>query len=65
MTVDEKIKTIDDKIEQTQAQYNLDRQTAKIFALSSGNVDKYQFLTDQKFYQRKSCYNKRKLKIFH
>ena len=55
MTVDEKIKTIDDKIEQTQAQYNLDRQTAKIFAFSSGNVDKYQFLTDQKFYQRKNC----------
>ena len=37
--------TIDNKIEQNKAQYNLDRQTAKIFALSSGNVSKYEFLT--------------------
>ena len=38
-------KTIDNKIEQNKAQYDLDRQTAKILALSSGNVSKYQFLT--------------------
>ena len=37
--------TIDNKIEQNKAQYNLVRQTAKIFALSSGNVSKYEFLT--------------------
>ena len=35
MTVSEKIKTIDNKIEQNKAQYDLDRQTTKIFALSS------------------------------
>ena len=34
MTVTEKIKTIDNKIEQNKAQYDLDRQTAKIAALS-------------------------------
>ena len=44
MSVSEKIKTIDNKIEQNKAQYNLDRQTAKISALSSGNVSKYEFL---------------------
>ena len=33
MTVSEKIKAINDKIEQTKAQYNSDRQTAKISAL--------------------------------
>ena len=33
------------KIEQIKAQYNLDRQTAKISTLSSGNVAKYEFLT--------------------
>ena len=38
MTVTEKIKTIDNKIEQNKAQYNLDKQTAKISALSSGNI---------------------------
>ena len=32
-------------IEQNKAQYNLDRQTAKISALSSRNVSKYEFLT--------------------
>ena len=46
MTASEKIKTIDNKIEQKKAQYNLDRQIAKISAFSSGNVNKYEFLTD-------------------
>ena len=45
MTASEKIKTIDNKIEQKKAQYNLDRQIAKISAFSSGNVNKYEFLT--------------------
>ena len=41
MTISEKIKTIDYEIEENKAQYNLGRQTAKIAALSSGNVSKY------------------------
>ena len=45
MAVSEKIKTISNKIEKNKAQYNLDRQTAMISALSSGNVIKYEFLT--------------------
>ena len=45
MTIAEKIKTIDNKIEQNQTQYDLDRQTVKIFALLSGNVSNYEFLT--------------------
>ena len=40
-----KIETIDNKIEQNGALYDLDRETAKIFALSSGSVSKYEFLT--------------------
>ena len=47
MTASEKIKTINKKIEQNKAQYNLDRQTAKMSALSSGNVGKYEFFTGQ------------------
>ena len=43
--VTEKIKTIDIKIEQNKAQNNSGRQTAKVSALSSGNVSKYEFLT--------------------
>ena len=45
MTVSNKIKRIDNKIEQNKAQHDLDRETAKISALSSGNIGKYKFLT--------------------
>ena len=45
MTINKKIKTINNKIEQNKAQYNLDRQSGKISALLSGNVGKYEFLT--------------------
>ena len=44
MSISEKIKAINNKIKQNKAQYNLDRQTANISALSSGNVSKYKFL---------------------
>ena len=33
------------KSSKNKAQYDLDRQTATISALSSGNVNKYEFLT--------------------
>ena len=45
MTVSEKIKIIDNKMEQNKAQYDLDTQIARILAWSSGNLEKYQFLT--------------------
>ena len=45
MTISEKIKTIDNKIKQNKAQYDLDRQTAKISALLSKHLSKYEFLT--------------------
>ena len=53
MSISEKIKVIKNKIEQNKAQYILDRQTAKISALSSGNVSKYEFLTDKDFLPEK------------
>ena len=33
--------TINEKMIKTKAQYNLDRQTIKILALSSGNISNY------------------------
>ena len=42
---DEQIKILDDKIEQNQADYDLYRQNARISALSSGKLDKYEYLT--------------------
>ena len=47
MIITENIKKIDDKIEQNKAQCNLDRQTATISTLSSGNVSKYEFLASK------------------
>ena len=45
ISISEKIQAINNKVEQNKVQYDLDRQTAKIFALSSVNVSKYEFLT--------------------
>ena len=36
---------IDDKIRDEKLQYNINREAAKISALSSGKVDKYEHLT--------------------
>ena len=58
MTVGKKIETIDNKIQQNKAQCKLDRQTAEISALSSGNVSKYELFTGEVFYQKKNCYKK-------
>ena len=45
MTVNEQIKILDNKIRSNQAQYDLDRQNAKISSSSSGELDKYEYLT--------------------
>ena len=45
MTVTDQIKILDRKVMQNEAQYNLDRKADKISALSSNNLDKYEYLT--------------------
>ena len=47
MTVTDQIKFIDNKIKGNQAQYDLDRLTAKISVLSSGELKKYEYLTGE------------------
>ena len=47
MTVTDQIKILDRKIKQNESQYNLDREAAKISALSSNNLDKYELLTGE------------------
>ena len=47
MTVTDQIKILDRKIKQTGAQYNLDREAAKMSAFSSNNLDKYEYLTGE------------------
>ena len=44
MTLTDELKIIDDKIKANQAQYDLDREAAKISALSSNELDKYEYL---------------------
>ena len=39
--------TIDDQIKSGKIQYNINRETAKISALSSGKFDKYEYLTGE------------------
>ena len=47
MTINEQIKILDNKIRSNQAQYDFDRQNAKISALSSRELDKYDYLTGE------------------
>ena len=47
MTRKEQNKILDDKIKANNAQYNLDRLNAKISAYSSGNLPKYEYLTNK------------------
>ena len=54
MTVTEHIKIIDKKNKAKQAQYDLDRLTAKISALSSGELRKYKYLTGENLGYRPS-----------
>ena len=39
--------TIDDQIEDEKLQYNINREAAKILALSSGKMNKYEYLTGE------------------
>ena len=40
--------TIDDKIRDVKLQYDINREAAKISGLSSGKIDKYEYLTSEK-----------------
>ena len=47
MTITDQIKILDKKILENEARYDLDRKAAKISALSSNNLDKYENLTGE------------------
>ena len=47
MTVVDQIKILDRKINQNEAQYDLDRKAVKISALWPQNLDKYEYLTGE------------------
>ena len=61
MTITDQIKILDRKIMQNEAQYNLDRKAAKISALSSNNLEKYEYLTGEDLGLRPSTVEQAKL----
>ena len=67
MTVKDQLKILDNKIGQNQADYDLYRKNAKISALSSGKLDKYEYLTREdlgyKPLDTKTLYKKQNLNI--
>ena len=47
MTITDQIKNLNKKIMQNEEQYDLDKKTAKISALASNNLDKYEYFTGE------------------
>ena len=47
MTLTDELNILDDKIKANQAQYDLDREAAKISSLSSDELEKYEYLTGE------------------
>ena len=45
MTLTRQVKVLDDRVKANKAQYDLDRNAAKISALSSRELEKYEYLT--------------------
>ena len=60
MTVTDQITVLNRKIKQNEAQYDLDRKAAEISALSSINLDKYEYLTGKGLDLRPSTVEKAK-----
>ena len=65
MTLINEIKILDDEIKVNQAQYNLDREAAKIFALSSKELDKCEYLTGKELGYQLGIVQQLKLDILH
>ena len=62
MTINEQIKILDNEIRSSQAQYDLDRQNAKISVLSSDKLDKYGHLTGEDLRYKRDVVQKAKFK---
>ena len=61
MTVTDQIKIIDDKIKSNQVQYDLGREAAKTFGLSSKDLlEKYEYFTGEDLGHKPSVFEKAK-----
>ena len=64
MTLTEQVKILDDKIKSNKAQHDLDREAAKISALSSGELEKYEYLAGKDLGYKPEVIQKAKFKYF-
>ena len=64
MTVTDQIKILNRNIMQNEAQYDLDRETAKISALPSNNLDEYEYLTGEDLSLKPSTIDQAKFEYF-
>ena len=62
MTRKEQVKILDDKIKANNAQYNLDRMNAEISAYSSGDLPKYEYLTQKYLGYKPDAFEQAKFK---
>ena len=62
MTLTDQINILNRKIKQNETQYDLDRKTAEISALSSNNLDKYEYLTSKDLGLKPNTVEKAKFK---
>ena len=61
MTLTDKLKILDDKIKENQAQYDLSREAAKVSELSSKDLlEKYEYMTGEDLGHKPSIFEKAK-----
>ena len=64
MTLTDELKILDDKVKRNQAQYNLDREAAKISELLSKELDKYEYLIGEDLGCKPGMFEKAKFEYF-
>ena len=65
MTLTEQVKILNDKIKANKAKYDLHREAAKISTLSSGELEKYEYLTGEDLDIKQMWFKKQNLSILH
>ena len=60
MTITDQLKILDNKIRANRGQYDLDREAAKISALSSGELEKYEYLSGEDLGYKPDVFSKGK-----
>ena len=64
MTVTDQVNILDRKIMQNKAQYDLDKKAAKVSALSSNKLDKYEYLAGEDLNYKPSTVEQAKLDYY-